>query len=180
MNFLSVPSYFKTKSATDFFDDVFFGLERDLLRAFDSSSIEYNSRFSSSDFLPADIKINKKTKQISIEVALVGCNEDDFTLVYDDGKLKLSVDKTQERGNEEVKDDVVWLQNGLKRNFKFETSWAVNPDLYDVDNIKVEYKNGLLSVAIDPRAEVVKKEIKTLFGKLKPLQITDGGQKKAS
>jgi len=174
MTILSVPSYFKTKSATDFFDDVFFGFDRNLLRDFDSSSIEYNSRFSSGDFPPANIKINKKTKQLSIEIALAGCNEDDFKLVYDDGKLKLSVDKTQEKGKEEEKDDsVVWLQNGLKRNFKVETSWNINPDLYDVDNIKVEYKNGLLSVVVEPRQEVAKKEVKTLFGNLKPLQITN-------
>jgi HSP20 family molecular chaperone IbpA len=171
--FYSVPNYFKTRSAWDFFDDVF-NTKVDtwdggsILDLFDLDSMRYNNRFSSGDFPPATIKIDKKSKQAIIEVALVGCTEDDFALSYEDGRLILRVCKTAKAQEAQDTREYVYLQNGLQRSktINVTTSWVIDSKFYDIDKMNVDYKNGLLTITINPR-EIIKEEVKRLFGNLK-------------
>jgi len=151
----------------------------DMLRVIDSlfedirniPSIEQPSRFnkaiSSASFPPSNVLVNPDTKVLTIQVALVGCEEKDISLSFDADYLRLCVNK--ETGDKEVKEgeSVVEyvFQRGLRLVEKAEVSWLIDPRYYDRETVKVEFKNGLLTINIYPRSEVAPKKI-NIFGGL--------------
>jgi len=123
----------------------------------------FNRLISTRDFPPANVSVNKETKELLIEVALAGCNEENVNLSFDSDYLKLIVDVPTKAEIEPLH----FIQRGLKKIQHIETSWIVDHRFYDRDNVKVEFNNGLLMIRIFPKEEVRPKKI-NLFGKYQP------------
>jgi hypothetical protein len=58
------------------------------------------------------------------------------------------------------------MQRAIKLPKHFVSEWLIDPRYYDRDSVTVNYKDGLLTIKISPRAEVAPKKI-SLFGNLK-------------
>jgi HSP20 family molecular chaperone IbpA len=125
----------------------------------------YNRLISTRDFPPANVVINKDTKELLIEVALAGCSEDNINLSFDADYLKLIVDIPAKAEGE--KEDIYYIQRGLKKIQHIETAWIVDPRFYDRENVKVEFIDGLLTIRIFPKEEMRPKKI-NLFGNYQP------------
>jgi len=94
-------------------------------------------------------------KDFTIELAVPGMRKDQFRINLEDDVLTISVER-----KEEVQEE----KNFSRREFRydeFSRSFSL-PDIVDQDNIKADYKDGVLSVVL-PKSEEVKvkgKEIK--------------------
>jgi HSP20 family protein len=95
-------------------------------------------------------------KDFTIELAVPGMRKDQFRINLEDDVLTISVERKEEEVQEE--------KNFSRREFRydeFSRSFSL-PDIVDQDNIKADYKDGVLSVVL-PKSEEVKvkgKEIK--------------------
>jgi len=171
---MSALTYFSGRNAFNFFDDFFSPTTSPtLMKIF--SDLEkpsrYNAAFSTGDFPPTNILINKETKQCCIEVALAGCTEDEISLTFSNNQLKLKVaQNTKAQDGNNVWDEVVFLQRGLRKDYTVETAWTISEQYYDADSMKVTFKNGLLSIVIDPKQKV-DKVTRNLFGKLEDKEV---------
>jgi HSP20 family molecular chaperone IbpA len=149
----------------------------DLFNLFDDifanvfSEVPQNSRhtrlISVNAFPPANVSVNKDTKELSIEVALAGIKEDEIELSFDSDQLKLVVEHPVEKA-----DNIAYIQRGLRKVDHIETGWVIDPRYYSRDNVEVNFKDGLLTIKLFPREEVAPKKIK-LFGKLPAKEIAD-------
>jgi len=125
----------------------------------------FNKAISSASFPPANVLVNPKTKVLTIEVALAGCEEKDINLSFDSDYLRLIIDR--DTGDKDVSEDEkdYVIQRGLRIVEKAEVSWLVDPRYYDRESVKVDFINGLLTIKVYPRSEVAPKKI-SLFGSL--------------
>ena len=158
-------NYYGFKELVDFFDSFF----DDGFSKLDIQPMRYNKLISTSSFPPANVTINKETKELYIEVALAGCAEENINLSFDSDYLKLVVDvPTKEDENQDT-----YIQRGLKKISHIETGWFVDPRFYDRDSVKVKFLNGLLTIRIIPKEDVRPRKI-NVFGKLaEPAKITE-------
>jgi len=150
------------------FDEIFSDSTR-LFRLVDNSQPQrFNKLVSSSQFPPANILCNTKTKELTIQVALAGYSEEDISLSFQSDYLKLVVDRV-EKGDDSLKEGQeiteYVMQRGIKLPQHVEASWMIDPRYYSRDNVKVSFKDGLLTIVIAPRDEIKPVNIK-LFGKL--------------
>jgi HSP20 family molecular chaperone IbpA len=127
----------------------------------------FNKLVSSSQFPPANILCDTKTKELKIQVALAGYSENDISLSFDGDYLRLLVDRSDGDKNlsegEEITEYV--MQRGIKLPQRVEASWIIDPRYYSRENVQVSFKDGLLTIIISPRDEIKPVNIK-LFGKL--------------
>jgi HSP20 family molecular chaperone IbpA len=152
------------------FDQIFSDSARQLDKFAENNNqpARYNKLMSTSQFPPANIFCNTKTKVLRIEVALAGYSEDDLNLSFDGDRLKLIVDRPdgdKSLGEDEKVEEYV-MQRAIKLPKHFVSEWLIDPRYYDRDSVTVNYKDGLLTINISPRAEVAPKKI-ALFGNLK-------------
>ena len=150
----------------DIFNDAFktFGLGTALQPS------RFNKQLASQSFPPTNIVVDKVTKVLTITAALAGIEEDWINLSWDGDYLKLVVDVPNKVDDSKEQSNNLYLQLGLKRIEHLETSWAVDPRFYSRDDIAVSFKNGLLTITIQPREDVKPKKVK-LFGGLETKQI---------
>ena len=90
-------------------------------------------------------------KDFTIELAVPGMKKDDFNIKLEDDVLNISVERQEEEG--EVKEE----KNFTRREFRYDgfcRSFSM-PEIVDQENIKADYKNGVLSVAL-PKSEEAK------------------------
>ena len=120
--------------------------------------------FCSSMFPPSNVGFNKATKEMIIQVSLVGLTEDDFLLDLDNDDLVLNI-----KSNPEANKDIVFPQRGLKLATNEKISWRIDPLYYDRDAIKTDFKNGLLTIVIEPLEKRKPKKI-SLMGNRKLLE----------
>ena len=146
----------------DLFDDIFNDSFK-ILRGCDVQPIRYNKQISSGSFPPTNIFIDKDTKEMTVQAALAGIREDQISLSWDGDYLKLVVNATEEKDGK--RGARVFIQSGLKKIKKFETSWVVDPRFYSRDDFKVTFENGLLTVVIRPKEDVKPRKL-TIFGGL--------------
>jgi molecular chaperone IbpB/HSP20 family protein len=144
------------------FDEIFSDSARFFKLVDNSQPARFNRLVSSSQFPPADIVCDTKTKKLTIRVALAGYSEEDINLSFDGDYLKLIVNRSVDE-KEEIPEYV--MQKGIKLPNHVEASWIIDPRYYNRDTVTVNYKDGLLTIEILPRDEVAPKKI-SLFGKL--------------
>ena len=120
----------------------------------------------SSSFPPSNVDINQDTKVLTIECSLTGVKEDEFSLDFENDKIKLVVKKDNDMSKR------YYLQHGLKLISNGEIIWKVDLRNYDRDSTKVTYENGLLRIVIQPN-ELSKPRTQKLFGKLKSEAIEE-------
>jgi HSP20 family molecular chaperone IbpA len=116
---------------------------------------------SASNFPPADIIVNPD-KTYQVNVALAGVPEEAIKIDLEGNYVKLTVDTRQDvpaegeradGANEEEAKTPTKVQSGI-RDFTFlETSYAI-PKYWDKDTLKASYKNGMLTIKVEPKAEV--------------------------
>jgi HSP20 family molecular chaperone IbpA len=147
-------------SLFDLFES-FFNDDLGSLRRLDTQPMRHNRLISTSSFPPANVMVDRKTKELYIEVALAGCAEDNIGLSFDSDRLKLVVDVPMTK--DESESDPYYIQRGLKKIQQVETSWLVDPRFYDRDTCKVAFQNGLLTIRLFPKEDVRPRKIQ-LFG----------------
>lgn len=118
----------------------------------------------SSMFPPSNVGFNKNTKEMVIQVALAGLTEDDYLLELDNDDVVLTV-KSDPKTNE----DIIFPQRGLKLATNERVTWRIDPLYYDRDTIKADFKNGLLTITVEPLEKRKPKKI-SLMGNAKLLE----------
>ena len=105
--------------------------------------------------IPA-VNIKEENDKFVLEMAAPGMKKDDFQINLDNYQLTISSEKSEK--NEEKKD------NYTRREFMYSTfsrSFTL-PKTIDIDKIKADYKNGILTVILPKKEEEAKltKQIK--------------------
>lgn len=157
---------------------VYDSLFNDIFDSFFDDS--FDSRFGSSYKIPRIIKsmtdnsfpqsnvyINKDTKEQKITVCLPGISEKEVRLDRDDNVITLSVAK-------KVHEDSAWveIQSGFSSPEKCKLSWKIDPAKYDLDNISVDLKDGMMTITIQPTEVAKPKRVTGLFGSLSDNKTT--------
>ena len=97
---------------------------------------------------------DKKSKDLKIEVALAGLQEDP-DIIFDNDLIKITFDKSEE----EEKSDWVYLKKGIKNN-SFKISFPVPESLYDFELAKASSKEGILTILIPAKETEKPKKLK--------------------
>ncbi len=100
--------------------------------------------------------IIENNDSFNIEFAVPGMDKKDFNIDLDKEILTISVSKEEEKEEDKV--------NYRRREFNywnFKRSFTVG-DRIDVENIKADYKNGILSVSLPKKEEAKDKGPKTI------------------
>jgi HSP20 family protein len=123
-----------------------------LFDEFFSKDNEYNASCSATT---PSVNIIESNDSFTVQVAAPGLEKKDFNVAVDGKSLTISSEK-----------EIEALKEGdkfRKKQFsfsKFKRTFSI-PDSLDGENIKADYKSGILNVAI-PKKEPVKKEVKQI------------------
>lgn len=118
-------------------------------------------------FPQSNVFINKKTKEQKITVCLPGISKKECSLSSDDNVLTLKISKENEKN-----DDWTEIQNAFSTPEKATISWKIDTSKYDLDTLKVDFEDGLLTILIEP-TEVAKPKKRLFFGDLNEKSIED-------
>lgn len=140
----------------------FFFFEDELANLFDLG-LNRGGRFEksvcSNSFPPSNMYITS-LKDLVIEVALAGVNPNDVSVELVQNTISLKV-----KSKDSVKEDnKSYIQRGLKFAMDNEVMWKIDVNKFDVDNITVDLKNGLLTIKVPPRNKVIQNNSRVLFG----------------
>lgn len=115
---------------------------------------DFISRFTRKTELPV-VNIFETDEAFTLEVAAPGMKRDDFKIELEDNALvvssELEEEKKDEGKNYTTKE---YVYKSFKRSF-----WL--PENVDIDNVKANFKNGVLDIKI-PKREMAKKETRTI------------------
>ena len=125
--------------------DLMENLERNFLGRVDENSGD----------IPA-VNIKEENDKFVLEMAAPGMNKDDFKIDLDNYQLSISSEQKKEKKEKE--------DNYTRREFvysSFSRSFTL-PKTIDIDKIKADYKNGILSLTLPKKEEEAKltKQIK--------------------
>lgn len=125
--------------------DLMENLERNFLGRVDENSGD----------IPA-VNIKEENDKFVLEMAAPGMNKDDFKINLDNYQLTISSEQKKEKKEKE--------DNYTRREFvysSFSRSFTL-PKTIDIDKIKADYKNGILSLTLPKKEEEAKltKQIK--------------------
>ncbi len=98
------------------------------------------------------VNIKENDKEVIIDVAAPGLSKKDFEISVENNTLTISAHKEEEKVEEGT--------NFVKKEFgfeKFQRSFTIPEDMFDTENIKATYKNGVLEITIPKKAEEQKK-----------------------
>jgi HSP20 family protein len=106
-----------------------------------------------------DIDVRENDKELVFEAELPGLEDKDIQLSVRDGVLSVKGEKKSER---DEKKDTYHL---VERSYgSFERSFGL-PDNADEENIKADFRNGVLHIVVPKRPEAAKREKKIAIGK---------------
>ena len=131
------------------FDRVFKDANRFLLEASNNEGEIYHS----SNFPPANIYLDKETKDLTFDFALAGYSREDIEITFEGDKMFLHLNP------KEKKDDGKTI---LKKGFKTpetKTSFVIPSSKYLFDEAKAEMKDGILTVFIKAVDEIKPKRL---------------------
>jgi HSP20 family protein len=98
------------------------------------------------------VNIKETEKDVNIFVAAPGLNKKDFEISVDHNTLTISASKEVEKIEEG--------SNFVKKEFgyeNFQRSFTLPEEVFDVENIKAAYKNGILELSIPKKEKEIKK-----------------------
>lgn len=113
------------------------------------------SNFNTGMTLPA-VNIKENKDEYFLEIAVPGMNKSDFNIDVDNKILSISSEKEEQTETKE--------ENYTRREFgysSFKRTFTL-PDTVESDNIKAQYKNGILSVHLPKREEAKEKPAKRI------------------
>ena len=113
-------------------------------------------------FPQSNVSLNKITKVMTIKVCLPDVSEDEVRLDRDDNVLTLVVNSKKDKDKDENE-----IQHGFDIPEECKLSWKLDPSRFDLDNIKVELKNGIMLIEVSPTEAAKPKKISGIFGSLK-------------
>ena len=124
-----------------------------VLSFFDDFLTQQLARFEKpvKDVVPS-VNIKENDKEVIVSVAAPGLTKKDFEVSVDNNTLTISAHKEVEQLDEGT--------NYVKKEFgyeNFQRSFTLPEDIFDVENIKATYKNGVLELVIPKREEQQKK-----------------------
>lgn len=134
----------KTYSLLDFFNDVF----DDMDGVFKST----HSPIYPSTFPPCNVWMNEDSKDIEMEFAVAGIPKDKIKLSVDGDYLLFNLEKVD---NE--KKGFKIIQQGIKAA-EIKRSFYIPASKYDMDGIRTELRDGILTIKI-PAKEKIKKKL---------------------
>ncbi|HVD98920.1 MAG TPA: Hsp20/alpha crystallin family protein [Cytophagaceae bacterium] len=100
------------------------------------------------------MNIKESDRQFELELATPGFEKNDFKIEVENGILKVSAEKKEEKTEEK--------KNFTKKEFSFnsfERSFML-PETADENEIKAAYKHGILSLEISKKKDAPKKSKK--------------------
>ncbi len=102
------------------------------------------------------VNIKENDKEVIVDVAAPGLTKKDFEISVENNTLTISAHKEAEKVEEGT--------NIVKKEFDFENfqrSFTLPEDIFDVENIKATYKNGVLEIIV-PKKEEEQKKVKKI------------------
>ncbi len=103
------------------------------------------------DVVPS-VNIKENDKEVIIDVAAPGLSKKDFEISVENNLLTISAHKEVENLEEGT--------NYIKKEFgyeNFQRTFTIPEEIFDVENIKATYNNGVLEIVIPKREEQQKK-----------------------
>jgi len=126
---------------------------------FEGNMMDWNTRnfAESNSTLPA-VNVKENNNEYLIEVAAPGLNKNDFKLNYDNGRLTISSEKSE---NVEDKDGEAITRREFSYQ-SFQRSFTVPERVVNAEKISAKYNNGILVVTLPKRDEVKPKPAKEI------------------
>jgi len=127
-----------------------------ILSFFDDFLTNQLSKVESNRYVVPAVNIKENDKEVIIDVAAPGLSKKDFEISVEKNTLTISAHKEEEKIEEGT--------NFVKKEFgyeKFQRSFTIPVEIFDVENIKAGYKNGVLEIII-PKKEEEQKKVKKI------------------
>ncbi len=102
------------------------------------------------------VNIKENDKEVTIDVAAPGLSKKDFEINVENNTLTISAHKEIEKEDDGT--------NIVKKEFgyeNFQRSFTLPEEIFDIENIKATYKNGVLEIVI-PKKEEEQKKVKKI------------------
>ena len=128
-------------------------------RLFEGDIMDWsNSNFAGNNSTLPAVNVRENQNEFIIEVAAPGMKKDDFNLDFDNGRLTISSELSEESKNDEG-------EKFTRREYyyrSFQRSFTVPQNIVDSDKIQAKYTDGILKVTLPKREEVKPKPTKQI------------------
>ena len=128
-------------------------------RLFEGDMMDWsNSNFADNNSTLPAVNVRENQNEFIIEVAAPGMKKDDFNLDFDNGRLSISSELSEESKNDEG-------EKFTRREYyyrSFQRSFTVPQNIVDSDKIQAKYTDGILKVTLPKREEVKPKPTKQI------------------
>ncbi|WP_346857354.1 Hsp20/alpha crystallin family protein [uncultured Draconibacterium sp.] len=126
---------------------------------FGGNLMDWNTRnyAGSNSTLPA-VNVKENDNEFLIEVAAPGLEKNDFKLNYDNGRLTISSEKSE---NKEEKEGEVLTRKEFSYQ-SFQRTFTVPETVVNAEKISAKYNNGILHVTLPKREEIKPKPAKQI------------------
>ncbi len=128
-------------------------------RLFEGDMMDWsNSNFAGNNSTLPAVNVRENQNEFIIEVAAPGMKKDDFNLDFDNGRLSISSELSEESKNDEG-------EKFTRREYyyrSFQRSFTVPQNIVDSDKIQAKYTDGILKVTLPKREEVKPKPTKQI------------------
>ncbi|GAB4296047.1 MAG: Hsp20/alpha crystallin family protein [Marinilabiliales bacterium] len=125
---------------------------------FNSDLLDWvNKKFSVTNTTILAVNIKEDKQNIEVEVAAPGFNKDEFKIELNNSILTISSDKKVENETKEG-------QQFTRKEYSYQSfsrSFSL-PEIIDENKISAKYDNGILTITLPKKEEVVKKEVKKI------------------
>jgi HSP20 family protein len=104
-----------------------------------------------------EVNVKDNRDEYTIEVAAPGMKKDDFEINYEKEQLLISINKEEEKKDEEEK--------YLRKEFSyhsFQRTFHIPENLVNADKIKARYENGILYISVPKKEEAKPKPAKKI------------------
>lgn len=122
-------------------------------RFFDDDLFDWaNKNFSATNTTLPSVNIKESEKEFTVDVAAPGLTKDDFKIELNRGMLTVSSEKKTENETDD--------KQFTRREFSYQSfnrSFTL-PDIADGEKIAAKYDNGILTITIPKKEDVIAKE----------------------
>lgn len=128
-------------------------------RLFEGDLMDWsNSNFAGNNSTLPAVNVRENQNEFIIEVAAPGMKKDDFKLDFDNGRLTISSEFSEETKN--AGDEKFTRREFYYRSFQ--RAFTVPQNVVDGDKIQAKYADGILNITLPKREEVKPKPAKQI------------------
>lgn len=128
-------------------------------RFFDGDLMDWNrGNYSGNNMTLPAVNVKENDHAFLIEVAAPGLKKNDFQVNYDNGRLTISSERSNEKEEKEG-------EKITRREFSyqsFQRSFTIAENVVDAEKIAANYENGILHINLPKREEVKPKPAKVI------------------